>query len=91
MKTLFDNGPAKGRGDDNLDPRDWYVVKEVRPGVWVIRNLTKKQNLLGEYTKKATAEDIRNGLMRKKRRRNGNDKHRMDGEVMEPGCGLFSS
>lgn len=46
--------PPKG---ELTDPKHWY--KPVRKGdQWVIRNLTKQQNLLGEYETKERAQKV---------------------------------
>lgn len=57
MPELFDNGvPGKGGYDELLNPKHWFIV--VGEGPYRIRNITLKQDLLGEYETKERANAI---------------------------------
>lgn len=46
-----------------LDPNDWFRAEQ-RGGVWVIHNVTKRQDLMGEYGTCQAAEKMIDAIRR---------------------------
>lgn len=68
MPELFENeAPGKGGYDDLLNPKHWFVV--VGKGPYRIRNITLKQDLLGEYDTKQAALKVIKAITRKRSRK----------------------
>lgn len=68
MPELFDNGvPGKGGYDELLNPKHWFIV--VGEGPYRIRNITLKQDLLGEYDTKQAALKVIRAIAQKRNRK----------------------